>query len=159
MNSAEVKSFSTLETINSLQRYVLFKNDFEVKNKQLAMQFAINYSIISEHFAQNELNSYYEIIISNINICAHVKESYDLINLILANNVNKHEHYLKIFEDILNLVEEAKILALRCLDLVEAATLPMEFGFALKLRVLHQGGSFKVVDLAKVLLDKLPSFD
>jgi hypothetical protein len=89
------------------------------------------------------------VIVKNINICAHVKEAFDLINLILANNENKSEHYLKIFDDILNLVEEAKILALNCLKLVPPSTLPIEFGFALKLRVLKLSGTDNVTGLAE----------
>ena len=55
------------------------------------------------------------MIVKNINICAHVKEAYDLINLILSNLQDRHEHYIRIFDDILNLAEEAKLLALNCL--------------------------------------------
>jgi sulfatase maturation enzyme AslB (radical SAM superfamily) len=83
------------------------------------------------------LNPYYDAVVKNINICAHVKEAFDLINLILANNDQKYEHYLRIFDDILNLVEEAKILALKCLQLVDPASLPIDLSLALKLRVLE----------------------
>lgn len=62
-----------------------------MKHKQLAMKFVLHYSKLSEYFASNLLNSYYSILIENINICAHVGESFDLITLILQNNDKKKE--------------------------------------------------------------------
>lgn len=55
------------------------------------MKFVLHYSKLSEYFATNLLNSYYSILIENINICAHVGESFDLITLILQNNDKKRE--------------------------------------------------------------------
>jgi hypothetical protein len=40
-----------LYLVNQLQQYVLIKNDFELRNKQLAMRFALNYSTVSTYFA------------------------------------------------------------------------------------------------------------
>lgn len=87
-----------------------------------------------------------------------MKEAYNLINLILVNQENKHEHYLKIFDDVLNLVEEAKLLTLNCLKLVDPTTLPIEMAFALKLRVLEEAGSTEVTGLAVQILKQLPPF-
>ena len=63
------------------------------------------------------------------------------------------------FEDILNLVEEAKVLVLKCLQTVDPATLPMDMSLAVKLRVLKLDGSDKVVILADELIHTLPAFD
>ena len=62
------------------------------------------------------------------------------------------------FEDILNLVEEAKVLVLKCLQTVDPATLPIDLSLAVKLRVLKLDGSDKVIILADELIHTLPDF-
>jgi hypothetical protein len=89
-----------------------------LKFKVAAVKFIIQYSAMSEYYSTSLLPLYFEPIMNNINIVAHVKESFTLINLLLSRSTEPAQHILRCFKDLLNLAEEAKIMALRCLGTI-----------------------------------------
>ena len=97
------------------------------------MKFILNYAKVSDTYCEKHLADCYEPFVQNINICAHVTQSFEFLKLLLDKNEEKAKQYLSIFRNILNLAEEAQKLSLKCLDLVDPKELPLDVGLYLKL--------------------------